>query len=91
MRAKDSEREGCEGMAGTICPADGDRGRTLPASLLVATVVDLLAMHIQSGRRSDSAEFSDLCFALARFCSSSVYIAVKCIHLYMFLERETVD
>ncbi|CBI40413.3 unnamed protein product, partial [Vitis vinifera] len=35
-------------------------------SLLVASVADLLEMHIQSGQLLDSAEFSNLCLSLAR-------------------------
>ena len=65
-------------MAGTSCMDDGDRGQSLPASLLVATVADLLTLYIQKGHPSEAAEFSDLCLSLARFPSSSV-------SLYVFL------
>lgn len=48
-------------------------------SLLVATVADLLEMHIQSGHLPDSAEFSNLCLSLARFYLLSLPL---CVHMY---------
>ncbi|XP_034709516.1 E4 SUMO-protein ligase PIAL2-like isoform X1 [Vitis riparia] len=53
-------------MAGMSCTDDGGRGRIRPASRLVATVADLLAMHIQNGHPLDSAEVADLFLSLAR-------------------------
>ena len=50
-------------------------------SLLVASVADLLEMHIQSGQLLDSAEFSNLCLSLARFHPLSLPF---CLYTYFF-------
>ena len=80
---------GFRGMAGMSYTDDGGRGRIRPASRLVATVADLLAMHIQNGHPLDSAEVADLFLSLARFRSSFVFLCLS-FRVYVFVRSETL-